>query len=115
PAVAPAAPARRSPPEPHMDTAVLSMRPAKPADLPALEDFVQRLSVLARAQRFFAPVSALPSVLADALRRDDPLHRFVVVDTPAGGIAAFAEYAIDPASPDTCNVAVAVGDGWQRR
>ena len=98
-----------------MDTAVLTLRPAKPADLPALEAFVQGMSVLARAQRFFAPVSSLPSVLADALRRDDPLHRFVVVDTPGGSIAGFAEYAVDPASPDTCNVAVAVGDAWQRR
>ena len=98
-----------------MDTAVLTLRPAKPADLPALESLVAGLSMVARAQRFFAPVSSLPGMLAEALRRDDPLHRFVVVDTPAGNIAGFAEYAIDPASPDTCNVAVAVGDGWQRR
>ena len=98
-----------------MDTALLTLRAAKPADLPAMESFVEGLSMLARAQRFFAPVSSLPTVLADALRRDDPLHRFVVVDTPAGTIAGFAEYAIDPASPATCNVAVAVGDAWQRR
>ncbi len=98
-----------------MDTTVLTLRPAKPADLPALESFVQGLSMIARAQRFFAPVSSLPSILADALRRDDPLHRFVVVDTPAGSLAGFAEYAIDPASPETCNVAVAVGDAFQRR
>ncbi|NLD56441.1 MAG: GNAT family N-acetyltransferase [Burkholderiaceae bacterium] len=98
-----------------MDTAVLTMRAANPADLPALESFVRGLSTLARAQRFFAPVSSLPSMLADALRRDDPLHRFVVVDTPAGDIVAFAEYAVDPDARDTCSVAIAVGDAWQRR
>src|SRR5690606_13043325 len=32
-----------------------------------------------------------------------------------GGIAGFGEYAIEPASRDACNVAVAVADGWQRR
>jgi len=46
--------------------AAAAIRPARPADLPALRDFFEALSPQARYLRFFAPVTPGAALLAQA-------------------------------------------------
>lgn len=88
-----------------------TLRDAGPDDLPALREFVARLSLAARVQRFFAPVRELPPEIAQALARRDPAHRFVLVEH-GREIVALGQYAVAADAP-RCEVALVVADGWQ--
>jgi acetyltransferase len=90
-----------------------TLRPAEPADLEALQDFVAALSVATRVQRFFIPLRGLPAALATALVQRDPSHRFVVAEH-AGAPIALGQLAI-VADGARAEIALVVADGWQRR
>jgi GNAT superfamily N-acetyltransferase len=87
-----------------------TLRLAGPADLPALQGFVGTLSVRTRAQRFTIPLRELPVVVADALARDDPAHRFVVAEH---GDRTIGLGQLVVAANATAEVALVVADDWQ--
>lgn len=89
----------------------LSLRPARPADAAALQEFVRGLSAPARQARYFAPIRELsPTALAHlAGGASGPAF---VAETETGGIVALAEYAPGD-DPGTCELALVVADAWQ--
>jgi len=89
-----------------------AIRPARPADLPALGDFFTGLSVQARYLRFFSPITPGPSLLrllggdgaTDALlaTRDDVIiGHGIAADIPGPGGARATD------------IGVVVADAWQ--
>ena len=94
------------------------VRIATPRDVPALQAFVQGLSTLSRAARFFVPVAELPQMLVEAIESGDRRHHLLVALDGAGAqaqVVALAQYAILDADADTCDIAVVVTDARQRR
>jgi acetyltransferase len=95
------------------DVPAALLRDATPDDLPALQRFMQGLSLASRTQRFFAPLRELPRAMVDALRRQDPAHRWVVA-TVADEPVALGQL-VRHGGPGQCELALVVADRWQAR
>ena len=97
------------------DGRAVLIRPARPADAPAVQAFVRWLSPLARRRRFLGAVSELSSAQLDRLTRgQDPrdLSLVALAGGAAGGpIVAMAQYALD--APASAEFALTVADEWQ--
>lgn len=91
----------------------VQLRSAGPGDLPAVQDFFAALSPRTRRLRFLAPLPALPAMLARALQRADPQHRFVVAEA-GGAVVGLGQYAVEAPS-ERCEVALVVDDRLQGR
>ena len=102
--------------QPTMDgtgAADVRLRTAGPDDLPAVRDFVAALSPQTRRLRFLAPLPALPAMLAWALERADPQHRFVVAEA-GGAVVGLGQYAVETPG-GRCELALVVDDRLQGR
>ena len=94
------------------------IRPACPADMSALSDFFEDLSVESRYLRFFGPVRPTSSLLN--LLSGGPADVDAVVAAVDGVVIGHAMAAdqTDPADPRgarVTDVGVVVADAWQRR
>ena len=98
--------------------ATTDIRPACPADLPALGEFFAGLSVQARYLRFFAPVTPTGSLLR--LLAAEPAQVDAVIAVADGVIVGHA-MAADRTEPAACrgaratDIGVVVADAWQGR
>lgn len=101
--------------------ATAAIRPVGPADLRALSDFFEGLSVESRYLRFFAPVRPTGSLLQ--LLSGGPANVDAVVAVADGVIVGHAmasdrtgaESSGDPRGARVTDVGVVVADAWQRR
>jgi acetyltransferase len=95
-------------------TAVL--RPARPADRDAVQQFVRGLSPSARRRRFFGPVAELAPDQLDRVTRVCLPEAFALVAVDATAavprIVALAQYALEDGRE--AEFAVVVADDWQR-
>jgi len=103
------------------DRRTAEIRPAGPADLPALGDFFAGLSVQTRYLRFFGPAAPTPGLLRLLSGQDAGVHAVVAV---AGGVIVGHAMASDRPEPKdapgsgqtwTADVGVVVADAWQGR
>jgi GNAT superfamily N-acetyltransferase len=95
-----------------------AIRPVCPADLAALGDFFEGLSVESRYLRFFAPVRPTGSLLR--LLSGGPANVDAVVAVSGGVIVGHAMASdqtgpADPAGARVTDVGIVVADAWQRR
>jgi L-amino acid N-acyltransferase YncA len=95
--------------------AVATIRPVVPADLAALGDFFEGLSVQTRYLRFFGPVTPTPALLH--LLSGAAAHVHAVVAVQGGVIVghAMASDGIEPRGSSVTDIGVVVADAWQRR
>jgi ribosomal protein S18 acetylase RimI-like enzyme len=94
--------------------APMVIRPAGPADLPALRQFFTGLSKQSRYMRFFGPIGTPNSALLNLLA-GGPSHVDAVVAT-AGGVIIGHVMAADQAGPGgerRTDIGVVVADAWQ--
>jgi len=93
--------------------AAAAIRPARPADLPALRDFFEALSPQARYLRFFAPVTP-GAALLDLLAGSDGTADAVVATRGAViiGHAMAADRGL-PCDARMTDIGVVVADAWQ--
>jgi GNAT superfamily N-acetyltransferase len=97
------------------------IRPACPADRPALRDFFAGLSVQTRYLRFFGPVTPTPALLDLLCGQAAGVHAVVAVAD--GAIVGHAMAADQPGPADrpdsgrdrTTDIGVVVADAWQGR
>lgn len=87
------------------------LRAAMPADLPAIERLLPRLSLATRAQRFFTPLRAWPREMLRAIAERDAAQHFVVAELD-GELVALGQLACASTQRE---VALVVADDWQRR
>jgi len=102
-----------------------AIRSVYPADLPALRDFFEGLSLQTRYLRFFGPVTPTAALLDLLCGRADNVHAVVAV---AGGVIVGHAMAVDLAEPGdpgdpanprdpgqtwTADIGVMVTDAWQ--
>jgi ribosomal protein S18 acetylase RimI-like enzyme len=93
--------------------AAAAIRPARPADLPALRDFFTALSPQARYLRFFAPVTPGPALL-DLLSGGAGTTEAVVATRGAVIIGhAMAADRGCPSDSRLTDIGVVVADAWQ--
>jgi L-amino acid N-acyltransferase YncA len=96
------------------------IRPACPADLPALTDFFEGLSAQTRYLRFFGPVRPTAALLDLLSGQAAGVHAVVAV---AGGVIVGHAMASDRPEPEdprdhqaqATDIGVVVADGWQGR
>jgi GNAT superfamily N-acetyltransferase len=97
------------------------IRPAGPADRPALSDFFAGLSVQTRYLRFFGPVTPTPALLDLLCGEPAGVHAVVAVaDGAIVGHALAADRLVpeggqDPGQGRTTDIGVVVADAWQGR
>ena len=85
----------------------VAVAPLRPREAAAVQDFVRRLSLQSRRERFFAPVSELSP---DALARVISSPGLSVAAWHGGRIVALAQYARGAAEAE---FAVVVADDWR--
>src|ERR1700689_5040664 len=93
--------------------AAAAIRPARPADLPALRDFFAGLSAQTRYLRFFAPVTPGPGMLHRMSGGDGYADVVVAV---RGGVIIGHAMAVDQVGPRgarSADAGVVVADAWQ--
>jgi len=93
------------------------IRPVRPADAAAVQDFVRRLSDASRRQRFFAPIRELaPATLARLAGSADRCGPALLAETHDGEARCVVALAQCAAGDDagTCELALVVADAWQR-
>jgi ribosomal protein S18 acetylase RimI-like enzyme len=92
-----------------------AIRPASPADLPALADFFAGLSMQARYLRFFAPTTPGPALLNLLCGGGGTTD--AVLATRDGVIIGHGMAAdrSGPCGARTTDIGVVVGDAWQRQ
>ena len=100
------------------DGSVASVRPAMPADVAALRQFFESLSVVSRYQRFLTAGEPPDSVIARLSDSTDPSRALTFVVERAGGSAGQGLRVIATASyiaitAETAEVAFAVADDFQ--
>ena len=99
------------------DGRTVAIRPARPADAEAVQQFVRTLSPLARRRRFFGALTELsPAQLDRLVGTRNSRHLCLVAVTANPGeprIVAMAQYAAD--APEAAEFAVVVADAWQRQ
>lgn len=98
---------------PETSGATVRLRPALPADLSAIDDFVAHLSLATRVKRFFVPLRRLPEMLRSAIAEGDPTQRFVLAEEGLS-IVGLGQYATLP-NLLHCEIALVVADAWQGR
>jgi acetyltransferase len=95
----------------------IRVRPARPADAEAVQDFVRRLSDASRRLRFLAPIRELTPAMLTRLTECADRRRLVLLaevrDGKTWGTVALAEHAAGD-DDGTCELALVVADAWQR-
>lgn len=95
----------------------LRIRPLRPADADALQDFVRRLSDRSRYLRFFRPLPELPPWLLKQLVEADGLREQVLVAVAPNGagtrIVGLAQFTLE--ADNSCEFALVIADDWQGR
>jgi ribosomal protein S18 acetylase RimI-like enzyme len=95
--------------------AAAAIRPARPADLPALGDFFAGLSIQTRYLRFFSPITPGPALLNLLCGGDGTTDAVLAT---RGGVIIGHGMAADRSGPcwaRTTDIGVVVADAWQRR
>jgi acetyltransferase len=99
------------------DGRAVTLRAARPGDVPAVQKFVRELSEVSRLNRFFAPVRELtPAQLDRVTRARDPRELALVDEAFDGGesrIVGLAQHAL--CEPPNAEFALVVGDDYQRQ
>jgi acetyltransferase len=99
------------------DGRAVLLRPARPGDAPAVQEFVRGLSIASRRRRFFSPVRELSPEQLDRLTRVRDARELALVavtsETGAGRVIALAQTAL--CEPPTAEFALVVDDAYQRR
>ena len=92
------------------------VRPIGPADRPALERFYARLSRESREARFHGSAPAITGIAAAFFCGPDHRRRegLVAVATADGRSEVIGHVSLEPAGPETAEIAVVVADAWQR-
>jgi acetyltransferase len=91
------------------------VRPILPADEAGLQRFIRNLSPASRYLRFMTAIRELPEdMLSSFANPERDRQAALVASSPSAGIIGLAQYVADEAG-DGCEVAVVVGDAWQRR
>jgi GNAT superfamily N-acetyltransferase len=94
------------------------VRPIRSEDADNLQDYLRRLSVEARRNRFLGAVSELsPRELDRIARMDRPRELALVAfaaDDPGAAMIGEAIHVLEPGSA-RCEFALSVTDAWQRR
>jgi acetyltransferase len=94
---------------------VHTIRPVRRDDEINLQHFIRNLSAASRYARFMMAIRELPDYMLDRFIHPLPETELVLVATsPFGRITALGQYACDDSSGG-CEVAVVVGDVWQRQ
>lgn len=90
------------------------VRPATPADLPALRTFLDGLAPASAYARFFTPRPRLDDGQLMVLASTAPGHGalLAVPEGACGPIAAFGSYVYER-DLDSCEIGIAVADAWQ--
>lgn len=92
------------------------VRPVRPADAEAIQEFVRGLSDTSRRLRFFAPIRELaPAMLARLTESAGRRGRVLLAEAHDGetwGMVALAQYALGD-DDGTCDLALVVADAWQ--
>ena len=99
------------------DGGSILVRPIDPADKALLAEAFQRLSPESRERRFLTPATHLTEEdLVYLTEVDHNRHEaLVALDPETGAIVGVARYVAVPGDREVAEVAVAVGDEWQRR
>jgi RimJ/RimL family protein N-acetyltransferase len=99
------------------DGRTVLLRPISPDDKQALAAGFRRLSEESRQRRFLTPATELSAEDLHYLTEvDHSRHEAIVAVDPADGILiGSARYVQVPRERETAEVAVVVGDDWQRR
>jgi RimJ/RimL family protein N-acetyltransferase/acyl carrier protein len=94
----------------------VTLRPMRAEDAAMEEEFVQRLSMQSRYERFMVTLSELPQSKLRYLTAVDQVRHVALVATTAGDdretMVGVARYVIDN-SGTSCEFAVAVDDAWK--
>jgi GNAT superfamily N-acetyltransferase len=100
------------------DGGAVRVRPIRPDDAGRLQNYLRRLSVETRRNRFLGAVSELPPREIDRLAGMDRPGELALVafaaDTPDDALIGEAIHVIAPGSA-RCEFALSVTDAWQRR
>jgi GNAT superfamily N-acetyltransferase len=96
------------------DGRVALIRPARPEDRARYIAAVDTLSANSRYQRFFSPVPRLPASSVDSLMDLDAHRQVVLHATDESGMAIVAVARFVFTGPRTAELAITVGDAWQR-
>ena len=98
---------------PNTDTPIV--RPILAADEPDLQQFIRDLSAQSRYLRFMRAIRELPEETLSKFSRPKPGREAVMVARSASaGVVGLAQYVADEEG-DGCEVAIVVGDAWQRQ
>lgn len=100
------------------DGGAVRVRPIRPDDAGRLQDYLRRLSVETRRNRFLGAVSELPPREIDRLASmDRPGELALVAFAADGADTAMIGEAIHVVAPGSarCEFALSVTDAWQRR
>lgn len=100
------------------DGRTVRVRPVRPADAGAIQEFVRALSDASRRLRFFAPIRELaPATLARLTESTSRRDRVLLAEAHDGEkwcMVALAEYALGD-DAGTRDLALVVADAWQGR
>jgi acetyltransferase len=97
------------------NAAVPIVRPILPADQAGLQRFIRNLSPASRYLRFMMAIRELPEdMLSRFANPERDRSAALVASAQSAGIIGLAQYVADEAG-DGCEVAIVVGDAWQRR
>lgn len=96
-------------------TAAPDIRTFETADLPALGRLAATLGPATLYQRFFVATSALPQHAINALAALDHAKHEAVAAHQDGTMIGWAQYDAWPDDPIAVDLAVLVGDPWQRQ
>ena len=95
----------------------IDLRPVRPEDADALQEFFRSLSDDARRSRFFRAVRELsPSLIHDFTHVDHHARSALIMTARVGGVDAIvgdARYVV--VEPGAAEFAIAVADDWRRR
>jgi acetyl coenzyme A synthetase (ADP forming)-like protein len=97
------------------DGSTAQLRPATPADAPAVRAFFDHLSPDAAHRRFFSMSRPSGALIAEMCRPDDPgtACHLLVLRTHGGGPRVVAVGSYVATRPGTAEVAIAVGDDFR--
>jgi acetyltransferase len=95
--------------------AVPIVRPILPAEKADLQRFFRSLSRASSYLRFMRAIRELPEEMLSRFANPEPgREAALVASSPRTGIVGLAQYVADEEG-DGCEVAIVVGDAWQRR
>jgi GNAT superfamily N-acetyltransferase len=111
----PVAPVRPAVPFLLPDGESLELRPVEPSDQASMAAFLESLSPRSRYLRFLTPLPRIEPTLVERLCRTDNDHHFAWAAVAEGGWAGVARFAHLPEDAGAAEVALTVGDRFQRR